>query len=438
MSNLVSVEFPLSQTKLVRVYSIQYRQGYYEHDYARVVFKDWGIDPTQVKPGTPMQITIEDKVMYGYVHDVKNVQDSGKNFTHVGFIGASYVMRQASQKIFKNVTADQVIKEIARKYSFAYKLAAHPRVFPQISQSGMTDWEFMVKLAKQCGYMLRAENTELYFQPLLSDFSSKLSEAAAFYKNDAGFKSPTPIYSFMPNVGETLSHFGADKSATSIAGIDPETGQYFKYTKQRRDATTRSISQPELFDKHATGVVVNSYNSAISEAHSADQKSTFAYMAEAEVIGSVRIKPGYPVYLGNVGKEYSGYWTVLSIEHYIVEEKRNVHRFTTHTTVGSDSLGAIRRGGIDVTPSSMPIRNIIPNVRNTQERPQTRLHSPSLHTTPAMKAGLVNRTNRPDVASKTLAKSVWKSTHGDLTTKARPESRSTMAWIKAAAHVARQ
>ena len=437
MSNYASVDLPTSQSVLSRIYSVSYRQQNYEHDYAKIMFRNWGLSPSQAKPGTPIAVTLRGKTMYGYIHDVKSVQDNNRNFTQVGFIGASYVMRQTSQKIYKNVSADQVVKEIAKKYGFAYRVVQHPRVVPQISQAGMTDWEFMVKLAKQSGYLLRAENTALYFQPILQDFGDKITEAEKFDKNDAGFKSLKPMYSFKPTVGETLSHFDTDKSAVSVAGINPETGEYFKYTKQRRSMTTRSISQPELFDRHATTVVVNNYDAAVSEAYSADTKSAFAYMAEAEVIGSVNLRPGLPVYLGNVGKEYSGYWTVLGVEHYIIEESLNQQRHTTRISVGSDSLGEVIIGNSVMKPSSQPIRNIIPNVRNTQEKPGTILYSPSLHLSPNMNSALVNRTNRPDLASKTLAKTVWKSTHGDLSIKKRPPSRPPLAWRKVVGNLAR-
>jgi len=436
--NFVSVTFPQSKYAPLKVYSATYRQQNYEHDYARIKFRDWHISPTSIRPGTLMRMTIDGKEFSGYVHDIKNKQDAQHNITEVGFIGASYVMRQASQKIYRNMSADQIVIEIAKRYKFSYKTSPHPRIYPQISQAGMTDWEFMVKLAKQSGYFLRAENTSLYFQPLLQDFNDLIYEALPFEKSDGGFKPLNPIYNFRPTVGETLAHHGADKSAVSIAGVNPETGKYFKYTKQNRTPTTRSTSHPELFDKHSTKVVANSYNTAISEARSADDKSSFVYNAVLEVYGKSALRPGMPVYLGRVGAEYSGYWTVLSVEHDIVEESINMQKFTTHLTVGTDSLGEVANPAYPTKPLARGIRHIKPNVRNTRVLPKTTVNNPGINVSPVKSNQLVNRTNRPKPRDKQLSNAAWSSDTSSLNSKPPAKSRSAAARNKVASNFDRQ
>jgi hypothetical protein len=437
MSNYIKVSFPNSTKQLKRVYEFTYHQHNYHHDYATIQFRDWGVDPTLTRPGTLIQLNLSGKEFSGYVHDVKNFQDNSTHITEIGFIGASYVMRQASQATYHNVTADQVVAQIAKKYNFAYKTTPHPRVYTQLSQAGMTDWEFMVKLAKQSGYFLRAENTALYFQPLLNDFKELIYEAEHYTKVDAGFKPVKPLYSFRPIVGETLSTQGADKAAISIAGINPRTGQYFKYTKQNRSETTRQISHPELFDKHATHVVANDYNTAVSEAYSADEKSVFPYSAEVEVLGSVNLRPGMPVYLDGVGTEYSGYWTILSIQHHVAEESLNIQRYTSIMTVGSDSLGVVNSLDYPNKPSIRPMRHIKPNVRNTRVKPKTVLKNPVISIKPVKKTQLVNRTNRPMPADKTLSTAGWSSTSGNLNAIPTQPARNVAAQIKAGANRAR-
>lgn len=437
MSNFVQVNMPTNQVQFKRVYRAQLKQQNYEHDYARIYFRDWGLSPKQAKPGTPISFKIDGKEFFGYIHDIKNVQETGKHFTEVGIIGASYVMRQASQQVYKNMTADQVVVKIAKKYGFAYKVVPHKRVYPQIAQAGMTDWELMVKLAKQCGYFLRAENTSLYFQPLLQDFEELIYESRRFVKNDAGFKDFYPLYTFKPMVGETLAHHGADKSATSIAGIDPLSGKFFKYTTQKRSETTRSISQPELFDRHATDVVVNSYTAAVSEAASADDKSRFPYFAEAEVIGTIKLRPGMPVYLDGIGDEYSGYWTVLRVDHYVVETELNKQRFTTRIAVGTDALGAVADQKYPIRPPVKPIRKITANIKNTKIIANTIIKATGVQVKPSGSSALVDRINRADIPAKNLRKNVWVSTQGNLTSKPTPPSKSKAARDKARAHSAR-
>ena len=414
MYSHVQVVMPNSQWQFKRVYKAVLRQSNYEHDYLALTFRDWGVSPSRAKPGSLIKVILDGKEFCGYIHDVKAHHENGKDYTEVGVIGASYVMRQSSQKVYYNVTADNVIKDISRKHNFAYRAIAHPRVYEQLSQAGMTDWEFMVKLAKQSGYLLRADNASLHFTPMLHDFEESILEAKSFAKTQQGQKFVNLLYKFKPVVGETLAHDGASKYATSVAGVDPITGQYFKYTTQRRTPTTRPISHPELFDKHDTSVVANNFNTAVSEALSAEIKSTFSYMAEAEIIGTVSVRPGFPIHFENVGTEYSGYWTVLTVEHHVKEESPNKYIYTTKLVVGTDSLGSIRDKSVPSSPPVRGIRQIKPNVRNTRKKVTTDINWSGLNIRQPNQFSLVKRTNRPDVDSKTLSKSKWVSRDGNL------------------------
>lgn len=361
-----------------------------------------------------MVISLGEKEFFGYVHDVESIQDANKNFTRVGFIGASYVMRQASRKIYKNVTADQVIVEIAKRYNFAYRTIPHPRVYPQIAQAGMTDWELMVRLAHQCGYALRVENTEIHFHPLLQDFNDLKEESFTFQKADAGFKPINPLYSFKATISETLSYELADKSATSVFGVDPVTGDVFGYTTQNRGQVTRKRSNQELFDFHETHVVANSYETAKLEATAALNKSQFPYIADAEVYGVSKLRPAMPVYLNNIGRDYTGYWTILGVEHEVIEESRNRQTFTSRLFVGTDSLGEIVSKSGRITPMDRPIRKIVPNIRNAKVSPKSVVKSKGIVLKPVTSISLVSRVNRPNVSGPLASLTTWSSTHGNL------------------------
>lgn len=426
MANFVSVNFPASKIQPQQVYSLNLRQKMYEHDYAKVYFRDWNFNPRQIKPGSLMKITLNNKEFFGYVHDIESVQETNKNFTRVGFIGASYLMRQASRKIYKNVTADQVIIDIAKRYNFAYRAFPHPRVYPQIAQAGMTDWELMVRLAKQCGYVLRAENTELHFHPLMQDFEDLYEEALSFSKADAGFKSLNPIYSFTSTVSETLAHSLADKSAASVFGVNPVTGAMFGYTAQNRGKITRERSNQEFFDSHETNVVSNSYDVSVFEAAAALNKSQFPYVADAEVFGASKLRPAMPVYLTNLGKDYSGYWTILGVEHEVIEETRNRQIFTSKLYVGTDSLGETADGTKKTTPGGKLRRKIIPNTRNTRVIPTSIPKSPGLLIKPVNPVSLVKRVNRANISGPLTSSVTWSSTHGNLLVKKRLNTSSVI------------
>jgi len=414
VSNYVSVSFPNSPTQPKRVHRVTLEQEIYMHDYATVEFRDWNIDPLNIKPGSLMVITIKDKSYYGYVHQLNNEQSSAKNFTKVGFIGASYVMKQSSQKIYRNMSADQIIAAIATKYNFAYKVTPHPRVYPQVAQAGLTDWQLMVNLAQECGYFLRAENSEIYFQPYTEDFNNLITEAVSFNKGDAGFKTTNHIYKFKPVISETLENYGFMKSAVSVAGVNPVNGNSFKVTQQKSFNPSRQYSNVEFFDSHATTTVANSYEVAGYLAKAADEKSRFPYAASVETIGVSSVRPCLPVYLSNVGSEYSGYWTVLKVTHVVYEENLNQQHYTCSMDVASDSLGTNANANQPSAPAVTPRRKIIPNEKNKNIKPKTIVYKPAITAKRTQQKQLVDRINRATQTGPFVATSRWGSTHRDL------------------------
>ena len=430
MSNYVSVYFPTSSQQPKRIYKVNYKQEVFAHDYAIVELRDWNLDPLNIKPGSLMVLTIKNKEYNGYVHDIRNVQSANEHFTKIGFIGASYVMKQSSQKIYRNMSADQIVAEIAKKYNFAYKVTPHPRIYPQVSQAGMTDWELMVRLAKQSGYFLRAENTELYFQPLTEDFTDLITEAVSFQKAEGGFKPVNPIYSFKPVISETIRHLGFKKAATSVAGIDPVSGQVFKITTQNSFSPSRQFSNQEFFDDHETGAVANDYDTALFLANASDEYSRFPYAADVQTIGVSSMRPGLPVYLKNVGTEYSGYWTVLSITHQVVEKTLNQQMYVCDMKVASDSLGRASDPRIPEVPAANPTRRIIPNQKNKNIKPKSIIYLPAVTSKRYQQTELVDRINRANQTGPFVATSRWGSTHRDLSYNLPDERMPQAVWDK--------
>jgi phage protein D len=419
MFNHIQVEFPGTDLGPKYVYSATIKQNRFEHQIALINFRDWGVEYDVIKPKTPVKIIITGtktkRNFYGYVHHVKTEQTPGKNFTELVVIGASYLMGQPSQTIYKDTTADRVIKDIATKHSFVCSPTAHPRVYSQISQAGHTDWEFMVRLAKQSGYTLRAENTELYFQPVLEDFTNLRKNAPKFIMRGVADPEGSTIYSFNPLIGETLAFTDAQKAAVAIGGVDTSSNSRISITKQIKNAKTRLKKEPEIFDYFDTSVVAKDVETANYEAEAAENKNTFPYRARVEVLGNPDLRPDLPIFLDGIGTTYSGYWVVLNVEHKIIEQQLNQQLYTTVITVGADSLGnadSWADNKIITSPDYLPKRTIIPNVKQTKVIPQTGLSKPSTFPTPQTKGTFGGSSNRKQLpaAKRNQANPVWKST----------------------------
>jgi phage protein D len=345
-------------------------QNRYAHEIAVVRFKDWNVQYNEIRPTSPVQCTIRGKdfsrEFVGYIHDIKPSMSPGTKTIAITLIGASYSLKQAKQRVFENMTADKIVSQIAAEHGFAVFAEPHPRVYEQVAQTGQTDLQLMSRLARQCGYSLRLENTTIYFQSLTTDYVKNRQSAPVFEMRDANDPEGSTLYSFNLTVGESVNYVDAYKSASQVGGVDPVTISPVITTNQIRPDTMRDKSQPEIFDNYATEIVAPSYEAAYYEAYALDQKNKFPYRATAKVIGNPNVRPDQPVYLSGIGADYTGYWIVLSSRHDIVETQPNVFTYTTVLEVGADSLGqaSVMESLLVTAPSATTTRSLTAGVRD--------------------------------------------------------------------------
>ena len=424
MSSYIKVKFIDYPTAPSYVYSATLIQERYKHDFLEILFRDWDVQYEAVAPGSPVEVTIKSvtdkKKFFGYVHHIEPKKTPGTNFTKVSIIGASFLFKSPSQTTYLNTTADTVIKKIAKAHGFVCYADPHPRVYKQISQAGQSDWELITKLAKQCGYALRAENTELYFHPMLKNYTLFRKEAPVFTMRSAQSIYGTSIYSFEPLIGDTIEYADAKKSAVAVSGVDLETASPIKHTQTKANKKTRSKSKQDFFDDFNSSAVALTLDVARHEATAAEARNSFPYRGRAEVIGNVSLKPNFPVYLKGLGKVYSGYWMVLKATHKIVEEKRNVYKYTTEIELGVDSLGEAERW-IDnqevVEPNSVSKRTIVPGVKHTTTKPTTSIKKVSNIISPQLTAPFGSTSNRATTTTsgQALQPNIWRSDNTSAT-----------------------
>jgi hypothetical protein len=424
MYNFVSVEFPNASVPPSRVHSFELRQERYKHEFGTIQFRDWDVDYDNIRPGTPVLITLTGQNgkqdISCYVHHIEPHVTPGKKFVEVHVIGASYFLKKTSQQVYVNQTASEIVTTIAKRNGFAYDVDSHPRVYPQVSQAGLTDMEMMVKLAKQCGYLLRVSNTEVYFHSMTKSYEEFRENAPVFYMRDTSSPDGSTLYSFEPLVGESLEfEDGEYKAATAVAGVDRFTGKIIKVTNQKRPKATKKRSEPDFFDRFASSVVVNDYSVADNESKSVDQRNIFPYRAKAEILGESSVYPGMPVYLDGVGNTYAGFWIVLKARHKIVSNAYNSYIYTTIITVGTDSLGTAVAGKdnkLVEVPSTKAKRNIVKNVRQTNRKPESKLKKGSPFPSKQAQVGFGETKNRirTRVANKEVVAKKWVNTAGNL------------------------
>ena len=377
MLNYVTIEFPLSQKPPARISSFIFSQNRYAHEIITISFRDWDLQYSNVKPGDPvkavLRTTSNNHTFVGYIHDIRPDITPGQRFTRVTLIGASYTLKQPQQRVFENVTASDVIRTIATEHNFSTDVEDHPRIYPQIVQAGITDLQLMARLAQQCGYLFRVENTTVKFKKVTTDYNLHRASAPIFEMRNANDPKGSTIYSFNLVIGESIKYSDAYKSSTQVGGVDPITNLVSVVTNQERAKTIRAKSKTEFFDSYATDTVAPDAVSAYYEAVSADERNRFPYRASVQVLGDPTLAPGMPVYLDGIDRLYNGYWIILSAEHHVQESKPNVLTYTTFLQVGTDSLGGAN--ALDnvkvLKPFKIKKRALVPNTRNVPSSSST-------------------------------------------------------------------
>lgn len=363
------VELPLSDDEIApgRVHSFHWSQKRYEHDFGKVVFKDWNVDPTSLLKGTPVKIKVRyegiAKSFFAYIHHVTHKRETNKSYTEVHLIGASYVMKQATQDVYMNLTASDIVTKIAKKYQMAYDIAPHSRVFPQVAHAGHTDWELCVRLAKQCGYTFRVDGTTLYFKPISEDFTALKSYARNFFLTPPANGVPPTLYSITPLVGETLEFEDGYKAASAVSGVDPKTGKAFAATQLSLEAGTRKNQNPNLFDRFDVHTSAHTLEAAKFEVKAVDERNKFPYRATAVLRGTANLRPDMPMYFSQVNADLDGYWCALEVEHIIENGIFTTEVVAGLDTVGSDAAAPNGYLGAKMTPPNASLSIISKNIK---------------------------------------------------------------------------
>jgi hypothetical protein len=146
------------------------------------------------------------KTWVGYVHKVIP-STVAENSTTIICISPTYLLKTTKQKIYKNVTADQIVQKVCKQYGLKAVTQRHPRVFSTIGQAGQSDWQLLRRLAKQTGFGLKISGTTVYFMSKNKLSSASADRASYFFKENAapavrGIASMGTLIEFTPQISD--------------------------------------------------------------------------------------------------------------------------------------------------------------------------------------------------------------------------------------------
>lgn len=241
------VEFPKTPDLELILIGAELYQDLEQHDRLMLHFKGKPFKKeTTIKSEDPVKFTyITNRIkteFFGYVYDIDPKDDLDSNNTDVLCISASHLLKNTDQKIYKNVTADQVISKIAKKYGMTAVTQRHPRVRKTIVQAGQSDWQLARRLAKQTGFALRCEGTTIYFMSKNKMYAKTKSGAAYFKYVDSEIGGASVKYNrsygtlleFSSEISDSAPERGA-KVDRVITGYNERTGTVIETLHKLKD-----------------------------------------------------------------------------------------------------------------------------------------------------------------------------------------------------------
>lgn len=323
------IEFPLSKfDQSIRFRELEIHQDMYEHDLAILRARSKNLDwTTSLYPGTPVKITYRGKrttgsAFYGYVTHVKPKAKMVNELFEVEIfcVASSRDLRETGQHVWRNKTAPEIAAWIAKRFKYRLVSKQHPFRKPQTMQSGQTYWEFLTRLAKDTGYILRVEGGTMFFLPFEDMVLANVARAPKLMNyerlDEDGQAIPRNVLSMQVWGGDTDLSPTKDADDALVVSVPPTGGSITPVREGGRSAVRRR-RQPSRYVKYRSGTVAHTARDAKVLASSHAAMSQIAIDADAAVEGDGYFAPYRPVYVRMRDKSMNQWWIVKSVKHKI-------------------------------------------------------------------------------------------------------------------------
>lgn len=297
------------------------------HDILEVMFERTSPRWNELlKTGTPVVFSWNQdnfaRNWHGYVNYVSN-ESAGKEtrYMKVMCVGASYLLKQRSSKVWRNKTVTEVAQEIARQFNFEFIGEKSTRRFAQLSMTGQSYWQWLVEHAAKIGYSFVMRNATMYMQPVEKMLNDATSFAPVMRIDDPPIAVNGRVFdrtldSFTVLKGDYIESDSPSYSTKFTTGVNPVTNKPISSAQspRRTGRGTRAGSIPPLFSEFSSEIV-HSKSFAKDTAQDLALGSRFNFPAKGYGQGDVRIYPLGVVYVQGTGEESDGFWVVTKVQH---------------------------------------------------------------------------------------------------------------------------
>lgn len=327
-----SVSFPEFPTFKYQPYKITIVQEERSHDIAILRFQrqtNWY--HKALKTGTLVKITWQNNrkakgSFYGHVISYKRTRAAQVDHEiEIRCVAASFPLKNSVSNTWVNKTVPEIVNDIAKKNKMKAVVTPHQGRFSQISQYGMSYWEFLHELAYKVGYAVWVENTTIYFRSF-DEIIEKNFGAIPLLQFEDEFIPP--FHSFVERTLDKfepmISDFVEDldqpvRSTKTLTGVDPITGKAYASNNQAKKGLKKNAAQV-LFTDNSSLDVANSKPFADSLTKAKAERTRFQMPANFYAQGDPRIRPFNLVEISGVDSTTDGYWLVRSVTHTLTKD----------------------------------------------------------------------------------------------------------------------
>lgn len=294
-----------------------------EHDAATITMQ--GVSPYAITDyiSAAVSLTINSGVgrkhtFYGYIVSAEpevtskrgRINNSPIHTVNFRCLGASYVMKEVSSRVWDYPTLGAIISEIARKHEFS---ASYPQDMfkpTRLTQANESDWAFLRRVMDTYGYCMSAHGTHLsVWDPIKAE--SRLSSFHPLVTTQTNIDElPGSVIKFDAFLGHHSST--GDSSKASITTLSTN-GKLSKIKAEDSDMRNNRSVIASVFDKPIKHPY-RSFEEGMRAVQSAQRKRP-VYEAHAEVTAGAGIIPGGIVMLTEYGTEVDGLWYVSNVNH---------------------------------------------------------------------------------------------------------------------------
>lgn len=286
----------------------------YAHDVAVITLDYEWAGQSKYNQGSPVTISwgflpSEIGNFYGYVNHTEQVHHDDKpNQLKVFCIGASLPCNQAHQRSFRKISAGGIISRIAREHKLSVFADPSSRYHDHIPQLGQSDWNLMVRVAKDIGFTLGCRQTTIQFRRRVID--TRPGRQPVFRLTPGVYNQRGAVYKFSHKAGSApladrriIQVDGMDDQGNIVSSVD--TGDCCDPVKA---VFTKFVPDAEPIRSIHDGQTLLSGLSGMNR---------FYVIANAELSGDSRVRPGQTIAVQGIDSDSDGFWWTGAVTHII-------------------------------------------------------------------------------------------------------------------------